>query len=182
MIVLASQSPRRRELLEREGVQFRVLVRPADELCDPSMPPEELCALNAAAKAQAVACECPEDTVIGADTLVFLDGKPLGKPADEAEAIRMLTELQGRTHCVCTAVAVFMPGGERRDFAVKSYVTFKQLSEEDIRCYMQAVHVMDKAGAYAVQEHGEMIIERVEGDVDNVIGLPVTELLRVLGL
>lgn len=92
----------------------------------------------------------------------------------------MLQRLQGRTHCVCTAVAVFMPDGSRRDFAEKSYVTFKPLSEDDIRAYMQKVHVYDKAGAYAIQEHGELIIESMEGDFDNVIGLPVTRLLQVL--
>ena len=180
MIILASQSPRRSELLTREGVEFRVVVRDTDEVHDASMAPEVLCATNAAAKAAAVAAEYPEDTVIGADTLVFIDGHPLGKPADEAEAVAMLMRLQGRTHCVCTAVAVFMPGGERRDFAEISKVTFRPLDEADIRHYMSLVHVYDKAGAYAIQEHGDLIIERFEGDLDNVIGLPVTRLLQVL--
>lgn len=180
MLILASQSPRRRDLLQREGVDFVVEVQAAEELHDASVPPAELCAHNAAAKAAAVAALHPLDTVIGADTLVFIDDMPLGKPADEAEAVAMLQRLQGRTHCVCTAVAVFMPGGERRDFAEMSYVTFKPLSDRDIRCYMERVHVYDKAGAYAIQEHGDMIIERFEGDLDNVIGLPVTRLLEVL--
>lgn len=180
MLILASQSPRRRELLAREGVDFRVLTLPTEEVQDASLPPEELCALNAAAKAEAVAALHPEDTVIGADTLVFSEGRPLGKPADEEEAVRMLRDLQGRTHCVCTAVAVILPGGERRDFAEKSYVTFRRLSEADIRHYLQLVYVLDKAGAYAIQEHGELIIEKLEGDLDNVIGLPVTRLLQVL--
>ena len=180
MIILASQSPRRRELLTREGVEFRVVVRDTEEVHDASMAPEALCAMNAAAKAAAVAAEYPEDTVIGADTLVFIDGLPLGKPANEAEAVAMLLQLQGRTHCVCTAVAVFMPGGERRDFAEISKVTFRPLDEAAIRHYMSLVHVYDKAGAYAIQEHGDLIIERFEGDLDNVIGLPVTRLLQVL--
>ena len=180
MLILASQSPRRRDLLQREGVEFVVEVRPTEELDDPTLPPEELCALNAAAKAAAVAAKHPQDTVIGADTLVFIDGHPLGKPADEADAVRMLTELQGRTHCVCTAVAVFMPGGERRDFAVKSFVTFRRMDAAAIENYLREVYVLDKAGAYAMQEKSELIVEKVEGDVDNVIGLPVTQLLEVL--
>ena len=180
MIILASQSPRRSELLTRERVEFRVVVRDTEEVHDATMAPEELCATNAAAKAAAVAEEYPEDTIIGADTLVFIDGQPLGKPADEAEAVAMLMQLQGRTHCVCTAVAVFLPGGERRDFAEISKVTFRPLDEAAIRHYMSLVHVYDKAGAYAIQEHGDLIIERFEGDLDNVIGLPVTRLLQVL--
>ena len=99
---------------------------------------------------------------------------------DAADAERMLLQLQGRTHSVCTAVAVILPGGARRDFAELSQVTFRSLSVEDVRRYMQMVNVMDKAGAYAVQEHGELIIERIEGDYDNIVGLPVTRLLQVL--
>lgn len=180
MLILASQSPRRRDLLAREGVEFRVVVREAEELCDETMEPEALCAYNAAAKALRVASEFPEDTVVGADTLVFIDGRPLGKPADEADARRMLRTLQGRTHCVCTAVAVVMPGGERRDFCERSYVTFRPMDEAAISHYLSEVYVLDKAGAYAMQEKSELIVERVEGDVDNVIGLPVSRLLSVL--
>ena len=180
MLILASQSPRRSELLRREGVDFTVVVKDTEEEHDATLAPQALCARNAAAKAEAVAIDYPQATVLGADTLVFIDGTPLGKPADEAEALRMLTQLQGRTHCVCTAVAVILPGGERRDFAEISYVTFRSLSEADIRRYMQLVHVYDKAGAYAIQEHGELIIEKIEGDYDNIVGLPVTRLLQVL--
>ena len=179
-MILASQSPRRRELLAREGVAFRVEVRDTEEVHDASLAPEQLCAINAAAKAEAVAREFPGEVVIGADTLVFIDGEPLGKPADEAQAIAMLQQLQGRTHSVCTAVAVIMPDGSRRDFTETSHVTFRPLDEAAIRHYMSLVHVFDKAGAYAIQEHGELIIETFEGDLDNVIGLPVTCLLQVL--
>lgn len=182
MLILASQSPRRRDLMARAGLRFVVETQPTEEINDSSLAPEELCARNAAAKAAAVAVHHPQDTVIGADTLVFIDGKALGKPVDKDEAVRMLSSLQGRTHFVCTAVAVFMPGGERRDFSVRTDVTFRRLNRADIGLYMSQVNVMDKAGAYAVQEHPELIIERVDGDLDNVIGLPVTQLLRVLGL
>ncbi len=180
MMILASQSPRRRELLAREGVVFRVEVRDTEEVHDASLAPEQLCAINAAAKAEAVAREFPGEVVIGADTLVFIDGAPLGKPADEVRAIAMLQQLQGRTHSVCTAVAVIMPDGSRRDFTETSQVTFRPLDEAAIRHYMSLVHVFDKAGAYAIQEHGELIIEAFEGDLDNVIGLPVKRLLQVL--
>ncbi len=180
MLILASQSPRRRELLAREGLTFRIEVRETAELHDASLAPEVLCACNAAAKAEAVAVDFPQDTVIGADTLVFLSGEPLGKPADAAEAAAMLRRLQGRSHQVCTAVAVILPGGERRDFVESTEVRFRPLDEAAIARYLEAVHVLDKAGAYAIQEHGEMIIESISGDLDNVIGLPVTRLLSVL--
>lgn len=179
-LILASASPRRHSLLQREGVDFLVVVRQVQEINDSTLSPEKLCARNAALKAEAVGHDFPQDTIVGADTMVFLDGKPYGKPTDEADAVRMLTELQGRTHCVCTAVAVIMPGGERRDFTEKSYVTFRKMSEQDIREYIRKVYVLDKAGAYAMQEKSELIVEKVEGDVDNVVGLPVKRLLKVL--
>ena len=178
MLILASQSPRRRDLLLREGVNFCVITRDTEEVNDASLPPHELCARNASAKAEAVAAEYPHHIVVGADTLVFLDGTPLGKPTDLADAHRMLSELQGRTHCVCTAVALIMPDGERRDFAVTSFVTFRPMSSADIDHYLSEVHVLDKAGAYAMQEKSELIVSKVEGDVDNVIGLPVKRLLH----
>lgn len=180
MLILASQSPRRRDLLLREGLSFCVITRETTEVNDAALPPEELCARNASAKAEAVAAEYPQHIVVGADTLVFLDGVPLGKPTDTDDARRMLSELQGRTHCVCTAVAVIMPDGERRDFAVTSYVTFRSMSPADIDHYLDEVYVLDKAGAYAMQEKSELIVQRVEGDTDNVIGLPVGRLLKTI--
>ena len=105
-VILASQSPRRRELLEKTGIPFSIIVRGTEELKEASMPPQELCLHNAAAKAETVFQEHPDSTVIGADTLVFLEGFPLGKPEDEEEARSMLRKLSGRTHHVCTAVAI----------------------------------------------------------------------------
>lgn len=180
MLILASQSPRRKDLLEREGAEFRIVIKDCEELHDASMAPEELCAFNAAAKAQAVAQDYPNDTVVGADTLVFIDGEPLGKPTDEDDARAMLARLQGRTHCVCTAVAIVMPGGERRDFNEKSYVTFRPMDAAAIDNYLREVYVLDKAGSYAMQEKSELIVERVDGCTDNVIGLPVKQLLARL--
>ena len=174
MLILASGSPRRRDLLLREGLSFCVITREVDELQTVGLSPQELCARNAKMKAEAVSSLFPRDIVVGADTLVFLDGEPLGKPRDLDDDRAMLTLLQGRTHCVCTAVAVRMPGGEQRDFAEISRVTFRAMSPQDIDHYLVEVPVLDKAGAYAMQEKSELIVEAVQGDVDNVIGLPVT--------
>lgn len=178
-LILASQSPRRRDLLAAAGVEFSIIVRDTEELKNTAMPPQELCLHNARAKAEAVFREHPDSTVIGADTLVFLDGRPLGKPQDEEEARSMLRMLSARTHHVCTGVSIQSPLGVK-DIAVLTEVTFRPLAEEDIRRYMELVDVMDKAGSYAFQEHGEMIISSVRGDTDNVIGLPVTDVLECL--
>lgn len=178
-VILASQSPRRRDLLAKAGVPFSIVIRDTEELKDAALPPRELCLYNARAKAEAVFREHPDSTIIGADTLVFLDGLPLGKPQDAEEARTMLRMLSGRTHHVCTAVSIQSPLG-MKDMAVLTEVTFRTLAEEDIRRYMELVDVMDKAGSYAFQEHGEMIISSVRGDTDNVIGLPVGDVMKCL--
>lgn len=178
-VILASQSPRRRDLLAKAGVPFSIVIRDTEELKDADLPPQELCLHNARAKAEAVFREYPDSTIIGADTLVFLDGLPLGKPQDAEEARTMLRMLSGRTHHVCTAVSIQSPLG-MKDMAVLTEVTFRTLAEEDIRRYMELVDVMDKAGSYAFQEHGKMIISSVRGDTDNVIGLPVGDVMKCL--
>ena len=178
-VILASQSPRRRDLLAKAGVPFSIVIRDTEELKDAALPPQELCLHNARAKAEVVFQEHPDSTIIGADTLVFLDGLPLGKPQDAEEARTMLRMLSGRTHHVCTAVSIQSPLG-MKDMAVLTEVTFRTLAEEDIRRYMELVDVMDKAGSYAFQEHGEMIISSVRGDTDNVIGLPVGDVMKCL--
>lgn len=175
-IILASQSPRRRELLSSAGIQFEAVTAEAEESFDPAMSPEDLCEHNASAKSAAVEADYPDACIIGADTLVFLDGHPLGKPADENQARETLRKLSGRTHLVCTGVSLRMPSGEHV-FSVKTRVTFRPLDEDAISRYMKLVDVMDKAGAYAFQEHGEMIVSGINGDRDNVIGLPVTILV-----
>ncbi len=179
-IILASQSPRRRDLLTREGVSFEVITSDVEELHDASMLPEELCAHNAALKAMDIAAQYPNRLIIGADTLVFIDDEPLGKPRDVEDALQMLTRLQGRVHCVCTAVAVCMPDGERRDFTEKSMVRFLPRTREQLEHYMREVYVMDKAGSYALQDKEHLLIDSVIGDRDNVIGLPVKKLLAVI--
>ena len=180
-IILASSSPRRRELLERAGVTFEVVHSPAEEIHDPSMSPDSLCEWNAMLKASAVAALRPDATVIGADTLVFIDGIPLGKPSDLEEAAGMLRCLSGRVHQVCTGVCVIYPGGEKRQFHELTEVTFLPLDDAAIAEYFARVNPLDKAGAYGIQESGEMIISGIRGSFDNVMGLPVAKLIEALG-
>jgi septum formation protein len=166
-------------MLRKVGLEFDVIPSPAEELHDELMPLDQLCEENARLKALAVAQDYPEATVIGADTLVYIDQTPLGKPRSKEEAAAMLMRLSGRTHQVCTGVCIAR-AGEVDSFHAITEVVFKKLSEKIIRDYMAKVDVMDKAGSYAVQEHGEMIIEQVRGDYDNVVGLPVGQLLGKL--
>ena len=161
-IILASASPRRSELLARAGIPFEVRVSDAAEDNSQGIEPSELVRRNALAKAFSVAVRFPERTVLGADTIVSLGGKIYGKPADLRDAERMLRELSGKTHSVFTGAA----------FAEESRVTFKTLSGVEISEYLKCVDALDKAGAYAAQERGSMIIEKIDGNFDNVMGLP----------
>ena len=179
-LVLASASPRRRDLLTRAGLEFEVVVSPAEEIHDPAMPPDRLCEGNAWLKAAAVAHLHPQATIIAADTLVFIDADALGKPADMAEARAMLRRLSGRTHTVCTGVCVMRPGGETLTFHELSEVLFRPLDDAAIDAYFQLVDPLDKAGAYGIQEHGEWIVEEIRGSFENVMGLPLARLLEVL--
>lgn len=178
-IVLASGSPRRRELLEAAGLVFEVRPSPAEELHDESLAPDELCERNAELKARAV--EAPGAAVIGADTLVYLDDKPLGKPRSLDEARAMLRRLSGREHVVCTGVCVVGPEGVADCFHETTAVRFKDFGDEVIEAYLGRVDPLDKAGAYGIQEHGEMLVESIEGAFDNVMGLPVERLQVALG-
>jgi len=180
-IVLASASPRRSELLARAGVEFEVVVSPAEEIHDASLMPDVLCELNAGLKADAVALVRPDATVIAADTLVFIDDLPLGKPADLDEARAMLRRLSGRTHQVCTGVCVIHPGGERKLFHDLTDVVFRNLDEVAITEYFLLVDPLDKAGAYGIQEHGDRIISAINGSFENVMGLPVDKVMEALG-
>lgn len=179
-IVLASGSPRRRELLERAGLRFEVQPSPAEELHDPALEPWHLCEENAWLKASAVAALRPGDWIIGADTLVFLDGEPLGKPADLAAARAMLRRLAGREQQVCTGACVIDPEGRARRLHAISSVRFRPLTEAEIDAYLELVDPLDKAGGYAIQEHGERLVEEIRGPFDNVVGLPVDLVLAAL--
>jgi septum formation protein len=134
-----------------------------------------ICRRNALTKARTVAMTHPRETVLGADTLVHLGDTLLGKPASMAEARRMLRQLSGQTHQVTTACAL-VQGKRRRVFSVTTRVRFRELSARQINTYLKAVPVLDKAGAYAVQEKGEWIVEAVQGSLTNVVGLPVERL------
>ena len=180
-IILCSQSPRRQELLERMGVgEFGIVVPHADEGYDPAMSPQEIVCHISREKARAAAALCgAEDLLITADTMVFLDDKRLGKPADEAEAFRMLSALSGREHLVCTGVTV-RRGDTARTEAETTTVRFASLTPEEIRWYVATGEPMDKAGAYGIQGKGALLVEGITGDFFNVMGLPIRRLRRML--
>jgi septum formation protein len=179
-IILASASPRRHELLARAGICFEVIHSPAAEIHDAGIEPERLCEMNAAIKAGAVAALRPDAVVIGADTLVFIDGEPLGKPTDHDEARMMLRRLSGRVHMVCTGVCLIRPGGGREVFHDTTAVTFRPLDAAAIDAYLTLANPLDKAGGYGIQEYGERIIEGIRGSFENVMGLPVEKVLAAL--
>jgi septum formation protein len=172
-IVLASVSPRRRELLEKSGLEFEIIASPAEEIHDAALDPAHLCETNARLKAAAVARMRPDATVIGADTLVFLDGEPLGKPTDLAAARAMLLRLAGRAHTVCTGVCIIRPGGAVETFHELTRVVFRDFDGAVVDRYFSLVDPLDKAGGYGIQEHGAMLVDHLEGGFDNVMGLPV---------
>lgn len=177
-LILASGSPRRRELLEAAGLSFEVIPSPAEEIHDASLGMAGLCEENARIKAAAVSV--PGALVIAADTLVFIDGEPLGKPRDMAEAARMLGRLSGRAHQVCTGVCVVDAGGKAKTFHAVTEVVFRDLGEADISEYLSLTQPLDKAGAYGIQDRGELIVEGISGGYDNVMGLPVEAVLDAL--
>jgi septum formation protein len=180
-LILASASPRRRELLARLGVAFEVIPAEVVEHEDPASDPRVMVAHNAALKADWVAARHPEALVLGADTTVFIDGVVLNKPRDLVEARAMLRRLSGRTHTVRTGLALRRRrDGLRVDEGVASEVTFRPLDEATITSYLAQVHVLDKAGAYAIQEHGELIVAGHAGSYTNIIGLPLETTKQLL--
>lgn len=175
--ILASASPRRAELLKLLPVEFTVIASEADEVAHEHLSPLEICQLNAHRKARTVAKKIPDALVLGADTLVFLDNEILGKPKNLAEARRMLAQLQGRTHQVVTGVSlIHLRSHCERIFAVSTDVLFHPLDAEQIRNYLAKINPLDKAGAYAIQEFGELIVSEISGSFSNVVGLPVEKL------
>ncbi|MDO8544595.1 MAG: Maf family protein [Opitutaceae bacterium] len=173
-LILASASPRRRELLGQLGVPFDVMAADVTEHEESSTDPRVMVAHNAALKAEWVAVRNPDAIVLGADTTVFIDGHALNKPRDVADARAMLRRLSGRTHTVFTGLAVRRRSdGLQLDEGVASEVTFKVLDEATIGAYLERVHTLDKAGSYAIQEHGYLIVERYDGSLTNIVGLPL---------
>lgn len=180
-IILASQSPRRRQLLEQIGLEhFEVLAADADETYDPSLPPEKIVASISRQKAEAVRPLAEGALIITADTMVFMDGLRLGKPRSQEEAREMLSALSGRTHQVCTGVSVCR--GERMETRTETTaVTFRELTQDEIWGYIRTGDPMDKAGAYGVQGKAALFVSGIRGDYFNVMGLPLHLLGRMLG-
>lgn len=178
-IVLASGSPRRRELLEALGLSFSVCPAKGEEHAPEGAGPEETVTALAAAKADEVAAAYPEALVIAADTIVWADGRILGKPHDEEEACSMLRLLSGSSHEVYTGTAVYF-GDKKICRSECTKVFFRQLSEAEISAYVRTGEPMDKAGAYGIQGRAAMMVQRIEGDYFNVMGLPLCRLGQML--
>lgn len=177
-LILASASPRRAELLQQLGFEFRVVHASATEIHHEALTVHELCRFNAYRKARAVAARFPDAWVLAADTLVSLEGRIFGKPRNRSEAARMLKQLQGRTHQVVTGVCLIHGRARRRSvFSECTEVTFRALDAGAINRYLERVDPLDKAGAYAIQEHGDLIVHEIVGSYPNVVGLPVERLL-----
>lgn len=180
-LILASASPRRRELLARMGLKFEVLPADVEEDNELLSGPADMVSANAALKAAALSPLHPDALVLGSDTTVALDDAVLNKPNDMKEAVSMLRNLSGRSHTVYTAVALFWQDGRLEDvFVESSEVRFKAFDEDVIERYFKRVNPLDKAGAYGIQEGRELIIDSVDGSVENVMGLPVQALERWL--
>jgi len=185
-LVLASSSPRRATLLESLGLRFTIVEPTGVENHDRELPPAELVKLNSRSKAQSVAAHQPADAlVLGADTIVYLNGKIFGKPRDLNEARDMLLELSGRCHDVYTGITLIenRAGTILTDYE-RTAVTFRNLSLSDIGTYLRAVKPLDRAGAYTVEGIGSLLVERFEGCYYNVVGLPLVtldEMLRTIG-
>lgn len=183
-VILASASPRRVELLRQLVPDFEVVPSDAPEVHDEQLTAWEMAQVNAYRKARVVAKKFPDALVVAADTMVYLDRdtKLFGKPASHAEAARMLGELQGRVHAVITGVCLLhLRSHEQRVFADWTDVRFHPLTPEQIKDYLALMNPLDKAGAYAIQEHGERIVAEISGSFSNVVGLPVERLREELG-
>lgn len=181
ILILASASPRRSLLMKEAGYAFEV--HPSDAREISGIAPRELVEKNAELKAVAVAQKYPLRTVIGADTTVALGNETFGKPRDIEEAKKMLRVLSGKTHSVFTAVAIVRNDEAKvniKSAVDESRVKFRELSDAEIQNYISKVDVMDKAGAYAAQECGESIIEHIDGEFDNVMGLPMKTVKKLL--
>ena len=175
--ILASASPRRSRLLRELGVKFNVVPSDATEIHNEQLTAGEVSQINAYRKARAVAKKFPDAVVLGADTLVYLDGTLFGKPTTLDDARRMLEQLQGRTHQVVTAVCLLnLRNHRQKTFMDMTFVTFRPLDAAAIERYFSRVDPLDKAGAYAIQEEGDAIVERIQGSYTNVVGLPVERL------
>ncbi|MDQ1001337.1 septum formation protein [Neobacillus niacini] len=178
-LILASSSPRRKELLENLRLTFTISSSEVDESFDPTLSPEDVVMDLAERKAKVIFKENPEAFVIGSDTIVVADGQVLGKPKDEANAKRMLEKLSGRKHDVYTGVSILSPNGTSR-FYERTEVWFWELTDEEINFYVQSGEPLDKAGAYGIQQLGSMLVKKISGDYFAVVGLPSSKTYREL--
>lgn len=179
-LVLASSSPRRQQLLQLIGLSFTVMVSEIEEDNTKDMPPHELAVEHARAKAVDVSKRLPDSAVvIGADTIVVVDGQVFGKPQDPAEAVQMLTSLAGREHVVISGVAV-VKGDQLVSGFTRTTVKMRPLTAEQIKGYVATGEPMDKAGAYAIQGRGALLVESINGCYNNVVGLPLVTLSNLL--
>ena len=178
-IILASASPRRRELLKYIVPEFRVVPADIDETVPADIPPEKSAEFLAVKKARHVSSENPDSIIIGSDTVVIIDGEILGKPKDPSDAERMLRKLSGKTHSVITGVCLCC-GNSSESFSCRTAVKFFSLTDSEIRNYIATGEPMDKAGAYGIQGKGCLLAESIEGDFFNVVGLPASLLKRRL--
>ncbi len=183
--ILASASPRRRELLEQVGAEFEVIPAQGEEKITSNKPQDAVLELSAR-KAREVAGRLQEAdaVVLGADTVVAFGGNILGKPRDEADAARILSLLSGNTHSVYTGVTVIvLQGGERKEYSFyeETEVTMYPMTEQQISSYIRTGEPMDKAGAYGIQGKGAVFVEKIQGDYNNVVGLPVAKIFQLIG-
>lgn len=178
-IILASQSPRRRELMEMLQIPYEAIVSEVEEIVPDDIAPGALVETLAQQKAQAVFLQHPDACVIGADTIVYIDGEIVGKPKDDLDAQRILKKLAGRAHDVYTGVAVLTPKGAEVRHDV-THVTFAPMTPQEIDWYVGTGEPRDKAGAYGIQGPGGVFVDRVEGNYFTVIGLPLPLLYRML--
>lgn len=176
-IILASASPRRKELLETAGVEFEICVSDADESIPEGTKPSDAAKMTATKKALAVAQSHKDGIVIGADTIVVANSRILGKPKDKADAEAMLTMLSGIEHEVITGVCI-VNGGEINAFEQISKVKFYDLTADEIKAYVATNEPMDKAGSYGIQGKGCTLVEKIDGDYFNIVGLPVAKVVR----
>ena len=178
-IILASNSPRRKELLEQAGIDFEVKSADVEEITNKTLADEVVIELSQL-KARAVAKDNPGRIVLAADTVVASNGKILGKPSTEDNAIEMLKSLSGKTHQVYTGVTIIYEDGSSKSFAEATDVVMYDNSEELIRKYVSTKEPMDKAGAYGIQGKGAVLVKEIKGDYNNVVGLPLARVYREL--
>ena len=183
MLILASESPRRKQILKSLNLNFKVVPSKADESFDDFYPPENIPLILAYKKAEAVAENYQNDTIIGADTVVIMNGKIFNKPGSKDEAVQTLQTLSGNTHKVITGVCIKnLSDNLIIRFTETSFVTFRKLDNHIISEYISEVNVMDKAGAYAVQEKGSTVIESLSGSISNIMGFPKEKFLESLNV